>query len=272
MQRSESLRQREALMLARLLFPETARMLADRDGDRVEAELDAQARAVTEGDGLLASVGSTAHGELTRAAVLDAISHARALWPHFEIHPVDEWEGHGSDFAAFEQALQADPSLRAVLAPNGLGPEPWLRAFEETTHAPKLHLSREVIDEFVLLEWPEESNRLPAVPVTERSGNASPTYWTLALIPAAEQPPLMGHNHLRGPHPLIAEMLTLQLMRARDGADPLDAHTFTWLEGRLGEGRLAARHVYDPSEHMIRVSTREWAQQGPHQGARPPIR
>lgn len=272
MQWSEVVRQREALMLARLLFPEDARVFGEPEGDGVQAELDAGARALTEREGLLAAVGSTAYGELTRAAILDAFDHARALWPDFTVPTVDEWEGGGANLAGFEEALQADPSLRAVLAPVGLGPDPWFAVFRETAHAPSLYLSREVIDEFVLLEWPEHRGSIPALPIAERSGEASPAYWTLSLIPSGDEPPLMGHNHLRGPHPLIAEMLTLQLIRAREGADPLDAQTFTWLEGRLGEGRLAARHVYDPTEHTIRVSTREWAQQGPHQGARPPIR
>lgn len=63
----------------------------------------------------------------------------------------------------------------------------------------------------------------------------------------------------------------LQLIRVVSGEPLVDARSFTWLAGPLADGRLAARHVYDSAERVVRINCREVGNQGPHLGARPPV-
>ena len=272
MRNSEPLRLADELRLARKLFPDVDRALAESGPQDIEEALDARVAELTRRDGALGALGMAGLPGDVRAGLGRAFDCAAQMWPGLDIPTLDEFVERGTLLDTWERALRDDPTLTVVLAPHGLGAAAWKQQFADIPEAPALALSQEVSDEFALLEWPTERSHIPTVPATGARAPDTPTYWTLALVPAATQAPLMGYNHSRGPHPLIGELLTVQLQRLRSGLGPIDTQTFTWIDGRLGEGRLAARHVYDPTEHLIRVSTREWAQQGPHQGARPPIR
>lgn len=278
---SEPERHRDGVRLAGLLGGPTTQALlaADRAGvanpaARIAERLDAKAETLTAPGGALEALGLDDLAEPIRQRVWRAFADAEALWPELETPTVAHWTEQGLDLGALAARLEADDQLEVVLTPLGQGSEQWIAAFDRCEGAPKLTLSSEIVAEFQLLEWPIAVDAAEGSGA-ERSANTrvsvAATFWSLAVVPGGQAPPLLGQNHRHGPHPRLAEMLTLQLMRARRGGEYVDARTFTWIAGRLGEGRLAARHVYDEHEHSIRVSTREWAQQGPHQGARPPL-
>ena len=272
MRQSEPTRLADETRLARTLFPDIDRALAETAQNEVARELDARAEALITGEGSLATLSAHDQSAELASQLTRAFDRARDMWPGLDIPTVQEFVDRGMNLHTWNDALARDDTLMAVLAPHGMGVAAWHEQLATRAGAPALVLSREVTAEFALLEWPTDRSHMPSVPVTGVAAPATPAYWTLALIPAADEPPIMGHNHSRETHPLIGELLTVQLHRVHEGLGPIDSRTFTWIDGRLGEGRLAPRHVYDPAEHVVRVSTREWAQQGPHQGARPPIR
>lgn len=275
---SEPERYRDGVRLATLLGGEVAqhvlRRAVEQPRDDVSVMIDAAAARLSQPGGALEALGLESLREATRKRVWRAFDHAVRLWPGLQAPTVESWVQHGLDLGALAAALERDETLELVLAPLGQGADAWITAFHDCEGAPELTLSTEIVAEFDLLEWPlsadvhegQGASRGP-----EASLTIGDTRWALAALPAASAPPELGQNHRHGPHPRLPEMLTLQLMRALDGGSFVDRSTFTWIAGRLGEGRLAARHVYDEYEHSIRVSTREWAQQGPHQGARHPL-
>lgn len=266
---------RDELRLHRLLFPEEAeRVVAGEQVSarvRAEAELDAAADALLGEGGALHTMGLAmldAHPDGARATELfaAAFADARALWPALTVPTPEDFTEAGAQFVTLADALSQDDTLTPVLAPHGLGPEEWEAVFARTAEAPTLVLSADVRDAFVLLDRVLDRAAHPVF------GEGGEVVWTLALIPAGDAPQVLGLNHARGPHPSIAEMLTLQLRRVLAGEAPVDGHSFTWIDGRFGDDKLAARHVFDGAEGSVRVSSRSAAQQGPHQGARPPAR
>ncbi|QIM18527.1 hypothetical protein G7066_07675 [Leucobacter coleopterorum] len=162
------------------------------------------------------------------------------------------------------------------MAPYGLGAERWRELFRGATAQQgsplsgdePLLLAAEAVDGFTILDSVPDVTS-PRVEVARPEG-ASVT-WTLRLVPSSAKPPLLGLGFAHGPHVSLPEILMLQLMRIVSGERPVDTESFTWLAGALADGRLAARHVFDESEAVIRISCREIGNQGPHLGARPPV-
>lgn len=289
--RDESALERDRLCLSRALFPDLAERLDAALAEAQEsipggvsrtagfdARLDAEAAAMFAGAGLAGLAGS-AGGARLQQAFASAGEAVRAFFPGvgLVLPEPEAFEAAGVDLSRLAGLLAADPMLVAVPAPHGLGPEAWRAAFRRAAAAPvgffsevdaagepqePLALASEVLREFEALD------RMPAE--QEPVGRA----WTLRLVPAAQQPAILGLNFAHGgPHVTLPEMLMLQLMRAVEGATPLDGgdgrSSFTWLAGSLADGRLAARHVFDAG--AIRITAREVGSQGPHLGARPPI-
>lgn len=299
--RDESALERDRLRLSRALFPDLAERLdaalaealesipggASLVGDSrggvspaaaFDARLDAEAAAMFAGAGLAGLAGS-AGGARLQQAFASAEEAVRAFFPGvgLVLPEPEAFEAAGVDLSRLAGLLAADPMLVAVPAPHGLGSDAWRAAFRRAAAAPggsfsevdaagdpqePLALASEVLREFEALD------RMPAG--QEPVGRA----WTLRLVPAAQQPAILGLNFAHGgPHVTLPEMLMLQLMRAVEGATPLDGgdgrSSFTWLAGSLADGRLAARHVFDAG--AIRITAREVGSQGPHLGARPPV-
>lgn len=153
----------------------------------------------------------------------------------------------------YEAKMAAGDEVMPVLAPQGLGPTKWERIFE-ILGGPEISIATELRREFALLDGLQTGKK-----------------WSLRLIPDGQKPSVMGLNHSRGPHVSLAEMLTLQAVKQYEGAELVDQHTFTWLAGKLADGKRAARHIFDAHEQKIILSAREVGNQGPHTGARPPL-
>lgn len=202
----------------------------------------------------------------------------------------------GVDLPALGAAMSEDAHLIPVIAPHGLGPETWMAAFTRSARhtstdgpgsitrrttdpstGPTLQLAAEALREFAVLDAPPGPvPPTPAPPIVRTTepgagGSRRTVSWTLRLVPAGQTPPLLGLSFAHGPHVSLPEMLMMQLMRLELGTELLDRASFTWLNGALADGRLAARHVYDESERVIRITCREVHNQGPHLGARPPV-
>lgn len=287
----------EHLRLVRSLFPELAAGLDEaherarlRTADRGEGEspaapdldtwLDGEAdrlRAGELGRAPFARLSATAAERFERAfaAARSAADHLGVRCPEPE-----SFVTRGVDLARLGSHLDADPSLRPVPAPYGLGPDAWRAAFRDAAGGAEgflsgsaelpdpLLLAAEAVAEFASLDALPDPG-IPVVPAT-LAGEAAAT-WTLRLVPADAKPPVLGLGYAHGPHVSLPEMLMLQLMRNALGEPPVDTSSFTWLAGELADGRLAARHVFDEREGVIRVNCREVGNQGPHLGARPPV-
>lgn len=262
--------------LARALFPDLAlaldAALARNGGGGEESSLD---RVLDAAVSALPSAGFggevDAPGGLdrdTERSLLAAIADARAAFDLLGLRvPTPEAVvAAGVDTTQLGRALRDDPELVPVLAPHGLPATAWLRGFADTAGAPALFLASEIEREFEALSAPPAG--VARVEAADAAGK--PVFWTFRAIPSGEAPAVRGLSHAHGPHPTIAEILALQLVRAAAGLTPVDQGTFTWLDPQIGGGRLAARHVYDVAEHAIRISAREIGSQGPHLGARPP--
>lgn len=268
----------DELRLARLLLPELAERLdtvvGATDAARAEREFDDWLDA--ESDRLGERFSTAAFAELdaeASARFSAAFRRARALAERVGIE-APEPEAlieAGLDPVALADAIAEDPTLEAVLAPYGLGDLAWRELFRSagaSGAAGGLVLATEVVREFGRLDAvPDPST--PRVAVAGAGGGR--IEWTLRAIPAGERPSVLGLGYAHGPHVSLPEMLALQLGRLVAGAAPVDTQTFTWLAGTLADGGLAARHVYDRSDDVVRIAAREIGNQGPHLGARPPI-
>jgi hypothetical protein len=282
--------------LARVLFPELAADLdaalagggggAEQDFDEW---LDGRAEAVR------TELGGAAFGDVgdggARERFERAFAAARTVagWVGLRVPEPEAFASAGVDFARLGAALAADPTLAPVVAPYGLGPDGWRELFGRAAReersplaapgaaggaaggaAPDAHplvLAREAEREFALLDAvPDRS-----VAVLPGAARSDAVRWTLRLVPAGLAPAVLGLSFEHGPHASLPEMLMLQLIRVVCGEPLVDARSFTWLAGALADGRLAARHVYDSDERVVRINCREVGNQGPHLGARPPV-
>lgn len=255
------------LELSRALYPGLAAELdgalaqhanGDEPTSSFDAELDSAA-AARFADAGLSDVPDTAGGNRLRAALSRA---RRSLAGTSLVPPEPEaFTTAGVDWTSLSASLEEDPSLEAVVAPFGLGARTWRELF---TGGASLALASEVAREFEMLDT------APTEGVISEG-----IVWTVRLIPATPAPPLLGLNYSNSePHVALPEMLMMQLVRIGDEAPLLDGgdgrSSFTWLSGTIGGGRLAARHVYDAAENVIRITAREVGSQGPHLGARNP--
>lgn len=296
----------ERLRLIRSLFPGLAAELDGAyerfgtDGGELasardlDAWLDGEAarlRSDTLAHALFPGASADAAQRLGRAF---GLARAAADLLGTEVPEPETFAAAGVHFSRLGEHLDADPTLLAVPAPYGFGAEPWRAAFRlaaarhpeglsvSDAHPDPLLLSTEATEEFARLDAPPgatlavvRSDRMLSVGVSSdgvsSDGAGSRVQWTLRLVPGADKPSVLGLGHTHGPHVSLPEILMLQLMRTEAGESPIDASSFTWLAGTLADGRLAARHVFDEREGVIRISCREVGNQGPHLGARPPI-
>lgn len=263
----------DRIRLARALFPELARDLDtalaghSSGAEEFDAWLDRESeglRAAWLGTAALAPVEGEARERFER--VFLAVREI-AGWIGLDVPQPETFTDAGVDLARLGSELDADPELMPVPAPHGLGAAAWQRLFARAAGASgapvesgkelSLMLAHEVEREFETLD------RLPQAPSVDR--------WTLRLIPAGPAPAVLGLSFEHGPHATLPEMLMLQLTRAVLGDPLVDTRSFTWLAGSLAGGRLGARHVYDVTEHAVRINCREVGNQGPYLGARPPV-
>lgn len=273
---------------ARSLFPDLAARLdralerhradaPDDDAARLdEADrwLDAEAARVREGELRVTAFGAVTDVE-ARGRMESAFRAAGVVadWAGVALPEPEAFAAAGVDLARFGSILSEDPGLAAVPAPYGLGYAAWAEVFRTAavrfddvlTGDAGLALSAEVEREFEVLDRvPDDA--LPRVTTGDSLA------WTLRLVPATPAPPLLGLGYAHGPHVSLPEMLMLQLTRLENGSrELLDANSFTWLANALGEGRLGARHIFDDSEGVVRISSRGVFNQGPHMGARQPV-
>lgn len=292
----------EHLRLVRSLFPELASTL-DAAHDRARAERGAD--DVTEGDvdswldeeaerlrtGTFGQAPFAGIPEAAAASFEWAFRAARAAGERLDVHvpEPESFTAAGTDFARLGARLLADPDLLPVPTPYGLGVEIWQAAYRReaaagsraltvTAERPDaLLIAAEAVAEFRLLDECDD----PSAPIVTETGpntgvpvsaaSRAPVRWRLRLVPAAAKPSVLGLGFSHGPHATLPEILMIQLMRSTQGEPLIDASSFTWLAGALNDGRLAARHVFDESEGVIRVNCREVGNQGPHLGARPPV-
>lgn len=278
--------QDEQLQLVRALFPSLAREYATmteaaRDGSdsaQFDAWLDREAGAV------LAGAAFAAIPDAAVAARFDeAFARARAAAKLLdtELPEPEAFAAAGSDLARFGELLHGRPELVPVPAPYGLGIERWRAAFTRAGAAHPDVLSAEGGASPLVLAADAERgfdalNRIPdgAGPlpvVAQRPATGATTRWALRLVPGGTAPSVLGLGFAHGPHVSLPELLMLQLMRILAGEQPIDTGTFTWLAGSIADGRLAARHVYDAGERVIRITCRETGNQGPHLGSRSPL-
>lgn len=279
--------------LARLLFDDLAGELDRALGHSEESGSHAQI------DRLLDNAAQNARdGELGRAAfegiaapqaarLERAFASAREVvsWAGIQLPEPEAFWNLGVDRVAIARALQADPALMPVPAPHGLGEARWTELYRAGARQPgsplslgsPLTLAREVAEAFGELDVvPGNSRALTTggrgkgVPGGSAAGG-EPVQWTLRLIPAGAFPPRTDVSHTFGPHPTLPEMLMLQLIRLVSGNEPVDRHSFTWLNGTIAGGRFAGRHFFDTSGGSVGVNAREVGNQGPHMGSRTPI-
>lgn len=286
----------EHVRLVRALFPELAstldaayeRVRAERGSDEITGEdidtwLDGEAELLRAG--ALGQAPFTGLPEEIAAVFERAFKTARAAGERLGVRvpEPESFAAAGVDLALFGTLMLAEPDLLPVPTPYGLGVDAWQAAFRReaergvraltvTPERPDaLLIAAEAVAEFRLLDACDDS----AVPVvTERGGTTgepAPVSWTLRLVPAGEKPAVLGLGFSHGPHVTLPEILMIQLMRSSQDEPLIDASSFTWLAGALNDGRLAARHVFDEREGVIRVNCREVGNQGPHLGARPPL-
>lgn len=282
----------DELKLAQLLFPDLVRNVQaalDANGDGAGQATAAEATLAHAVQQLKSSslghAGFDAfevpgHHSGTGAAVADAFDEVRRImtWIGGSVPEPEAFLAAGVDASKLAIALSSDADLAIVPAPHGIGASGWRSLYRGAARQPgsplslaePLVLAEEIAQSFATLD--DVPDDVPTVASGESSeGTSGEVRWTLRLIPAGATPAVLGLSHLHGPHVTIAEMLMLQLMRMTRGADPLDARSFTWLNGVLSDGRFAARHVFDAGERNVRVTSREVGNQGPHLGARPPV-
>lgn len=274
----------EQLQLVRALFPELAQQLD------VAHEANAGASSETRFDDWLDQEAATQHAGAAFAPLADSAGAERltaafraatdaAKFAGIIVPEPEAFAAAGVDLTALAAALVEDPTLLPVPSPYGLGADRWQDAFSQAVAAhgallaqrdgaSPLVLATDAAREFASLDRVPSSEVPTVVPHTRRGPKLQ---WTLRLIPSDSAPSLLGLGFVHGPHATLPEMLMLQLMRISAGEEPVDAGTFTWLAGTLADGKLAARHVYDAGERVIRITCREIGNQGPHLGARPPI-
>lgn len=287
---------RDAVSLARALFPELAAELdaayaehgsgpgRGGTGESLDAWIDRQA------DELRASGGAgSAFDTLPDAGVrerfAEAFAAARAAFAPagLAVPEPEAFADAGVDLDALGGLLASDAELVPVPAPYGLGAEAWLRLFRDAAangigalahgsapegpHDPEDPEGEALVLASDIRRGFAELDRIPDPALPTVAGDP---VWTLRLIPAGPRPEVLGLSFAHGPHPTLPEMLALQLMRLAQGRDPLDPESFTWIAGALAGGRLAARHVFDRGEGVIRITAREPGNQGPHLGARRP--
>lgn len=207
-------------------------------------------------------------------------------WIKLPVPEPEVFEVAGVDFGHFATAMSQDASLLPVPAPHGLGAEQWQALFSHAATLPDspvqapnsqaqlgdrdaspLIMSSEVLRDFGLLDT-VQNPETPVAVTTDAEGNR--ISWTIRLIPAGEKPETLGLSFAHGPHLSLPEMLMLQLIQIVTGGNLVDATCFTWISGVLGDGKLAARHVFDKADFTVRISCRELGNQGPHLGSRTP--
>ena len=207
----------------------------------------------------------------------------------------------GATWAASRGAGQgSDTLLTPVLAAHGLGAAWWRARFaalradsaiednplratgNDSGDGDGLTLAPDVIAGFRVFDAVPEGARTGAVPVVLGSRASArdssdrsigEVEWTLRLIPSGPTPVHVNLNHRAGgaEHPTLPEMLALQAGRILQGEPPVDQGVFTWLAGTIGDGRIAARAMWDASIGVVRVSCREIGNQGSYLGVRPPV-
>lgn len=262
--------------LERLLFPELAAELdralgEDRGGAaKLDEHLDAAAAAARDAGLGRAAFDGAMDVEAERLEDAFAAAAVVASWAGLRVPEPEEFWRAGSNLDGLARALMADTTLVAVPTPYGLGETRWTELYRIAARqkgtplalAAPLELAPEVLAEFAALDAPSEGV------ATVRGDGLT---WTLRLIPAGAEPPRTNLNHSHGPHPMLPEMLMLQLMLLVRGKAPIDQQSLTWLAGNLSSGRFAARHLFDTTTRSVRVNTREPGNQGPHLGVRSPI-
>lgn len=278
---------RDRVELVRALFPDLA---AELDAAAARYAVPGAAEALDERlDAAAARL--MPHAAFADVAEPDAARRAEgsfgaareaSAWLGIDVPEVEAFAAAGVDIGHLGSALAADASLTAVPAPIGCGAAAWQAAFTRAAEAvagspsgassPPLAVDASGASPLVLAtEAEKEFELLDAAPAGAPVVTESGVTWTLRLVPAGARPPVLGLGFSHGPHVTLPEMLMLQLMLVAAGSAPVDAASFTWLDGSLAGGRLAARHVYDESERAIRITCREVGNQGPHLGARTPI-
>ncbi|QYM76087.1 hypothetical protein [Leucobacter luti] len=274
----------EQLRLVRTLFPDLAASYdaaaaanAEDASAKFDDWLDREAGAIHAG----AAFGSGTDPEVTRR--WEASFHAARIVADLADTVLPEPEAFaaaGADLSRLGTLLAQRPDLVAVPAPYGMGAEHWRRTFVRAaleypgvlggeSEGSPLVLATDAERGFAALDRIPESAGSPPI-VAQRRDDGRSLWWTLRLIPAGSAPSVLGLSFAQGPHVSLPEMLMLQLMRITEQLEPVDTGTFTWLAGSIADGRLAARHVYDAGERVIRITCREVGNQGPHLGARPP--
>lgn len=271
-----------SVLLTRSLFPELAARLdaalarhgrADSPGgERLEQWLQAGAERVRR-ETLGAAAYTQIEDPVTRDRFATALAAADRVFGALGIAAPEpeSYAAAGVDFSALAREAAADPLLAPIPAPHGLGIAAWRAAFASLDSAPGLVFASEVERAWDALDRPQPDAG-PTVP-DDRRAESGPRgiAWGLRLVPAGETPPLIGLSYAHGPHPSLPEMLTLQLLRAASDQPLVDSHSFTWIAGEIAGGGLAARHVFDAGDGVIRISVRGVGSEGPHLGARPPI-
>lgn len=272
----------EQLRLVRALFPSLAGEIdaaaAPADaGAAFDSWLDRQAGALLAG-AAFATLEDPALAERFDSAFARARAAAALL--EVELPEPEAFAAAGADLGHLGGLLSGREDLVPVPAPYGLGSERWRAAFARAAAAHPEVLTPEAGDSPLVLAADAERgfaalDRIPetagALPVVgQRAGVGTVLRWTIRLVPGASAPSTLGLGFAHGPHVSLPELLMLQLMRIAAGEPPVDSGTFTWLAGPLADGKLAARHVYDAGERVIRITCREIGNQGPHLGARVP--
>lgn len=285
----------EQLGLVRALYPGLAerydRAAAAHTGEHAGAEFDAWLDREAGVRHAGAAFGAIADPEVSRRfeGAFRAARGVAALIGVAVPEP-EAFAAAGLDLTRLGALLAEHPEVQPVPTPYGLGADGWRQAFARAAaahpevlggepSASPLVLASEAERGFAALDRiPDSAGSIPRV--TQQAGGVGGTptatsgqalRWTLRLVPAASAPAVLGLGFAHGPHASLPEMLMLQLMRISSGEEPVDTGTFTWLAGSVEDGRLAARHVYDAGERVIRITCREVGNQGPHLGARPPL-
>lgn len=218
-----------------------------------------------------------------RAAVEQAFERSTRLYERIRLTPPspEDFAGAGIDFTGLaanyerEQAAGREPEI--ILAPHGLSPELWQQLFQGLQDDPTVNTAGDIkdgglyISDEIRAAWKDLNTPPGGVTTVERhqpereplSLDTLGRLWTIRVITGTDKPTDTSIDHdgrrnadqpkLDIPHPTITEYLTLQGQSLQDRRTPVDAETYTWLQGTFEGGSWAPYGNWGPGSGRVRL-------------------
>ena len=204
----------------------------------------------------------------------------------------EDYAAAGIDFVALASKWQAEEGTghapEIVLAPSDLPPESWEQLFQSLQHDPTVNKDGAIkngglyINDEVRKAW-DGLNTVPAGVTTATSPSLSgkECQWTIRIIPGTDRPTNTGidHDGRRNNdeskqdilHPTIVEYLALQAESLAQQRVPVDADTYTWLQGTLAGGSQAPYGDWSPDLGLVELFWYYSVLRYDDLGVRPPV-